>query len=184
MTVLVDMDDTIEQLLKAWVAGVNARYGTDARVEDVTDWDVSRAFPSLDFRQVYSVPLQAGFWKTVEPIPGAAEALKALMDAGHEVFIVTATPPETAAEKMRDVLFRYFPFLTLEQLIITFRKQQIRGDVMIDDGPHNLEGGPWRKILMSAPHNRSYDAAAHGMERVENWDEVLALLGVTKEPEA
>lgn len=91
MTILVDMDDTIEQLLKAWVQGVNRKYGRDAAVEDVTDWDVSKAFPGLSFEQVYAIPMEPGFWNTVEPIPGAAEGLQRLMAAGHQILIVTAT---------------------------------------------------------------------------------------------
>lgn len=174
MTILVDMDDTIEQLLDAWVCGVNARYGYSTAYDDVHSWDVSQAFPGLTREQVYDIPMQPGFWKTVKPMPGAAEALTRFMEAGHEVFIVTATPFESVPEKMTDVLFRYFPFLTWDQVIVTTRKQMIRGDVMIDDGPHNLEGSACAKILMTAPHNRSYDAEAHGMIRVNNWQEAEA----------
>ena len=172
MTILIDMDDTIESLLKAWVSGVNKKYGRNVSCEDVTSWDVSSAFPGLTHEQVYAVPLEQGFWKTVEPIPGAAEAIQRFMDAGHEVFIVTATPYESVTEKMTEVLFRYFPFLTWKQLIITSRKQLIRGDVLIDDGVHNLEGGDYVKILMTAPHNRNYDAEANGMIRVQTWAEI------------
>ena len=172
MTILIDMDDTIESLLKAWVSGVNKKYGRNISCEDVTSWDVSSAFPGLTHEQVYAVPLEQGFWKTVEPIPGAAEAIQRFMDAGHEVFIVTATPYESVTEKMTEVLFRYFPFLTWKQLIITSRKQLIRGDVLIDDGVHNLEGGDYVKILMTAPHNRNYDAEANDMIRVHTWPEI------------
>ena len=172
MTILIDMDDTIESLLKAWVNGVNMKYGRSVSCEDVTSWDVSAAFPGLTREEVYAVPLEQGFWKTVEPIPGAAEAIQRFMDAGHEVFIVTATPYESVTEKMTEVLFRYFPFLTWKQLIITSRKQLIRGDVLIDDGIHNLDGGDYIKILMTAPHNRNYDAEAIGMIRVHNWAEI------------
>ena len=169
MTILIDMDDTIESLLKAWVSGVNKKYGRNVSCEDVTSWDVSSAFPGLTHEQVYAVPLEQGFWKTVEPI---AEAIQRFMDAGHEVFIVTATPYESVTEKMTEVLFRYFPFLTWKQLIITSRKQLIRGDVLIDDGVHNLEGGDYVKILMTAPHNRNYDAEANDMIRVHTWPEI------------
>ena len=172
MTILIDMDDTIESLLRAWVNGVNTKYGRSVSCEDVTSWDVSAAFPGLTREEVYAVPLEQGFWKTVEPIPGAAEAIQRFMDAGHEVFIVTATPYESVTEKMTEVLFRYFPFLTWKQLIITSRKQLIRGDVLIDDGVHNLEGGDYVKILMTAPHNRNYDAEANGMIRVQTWAEI------------
>lgn len=176
MVILVDMDDTIESLLQAWVKGVNEKYGRSVRVEEVRSWDVSAAFPGLSFEQVYEIPVQPGFWKTVEPIPGAAEALQRFMAAGHEVYIVTATPYLSVPEKMTDLLFRCFPFLTWDQLIITSRKQLIRGDVLIDDGTHNLEGGDYIKILMTAPHNLSYDAEANGMIRVSNWAEVESVI--------
>ncbi len=34
--ILIDMDDTIEQLLRAWLRGVNERYGCSVRYEDIT----------------------------------------------------------------------------------------------------------------------------------------------------
>ena len=71
-----------------------------------------------------------------------------------------------------EVLFKYFPFLSWDQVIVTTRKQMIRGDVLIDDGIHNLEGGQYKKVLMTAPHNIHYDAEAHGMVRVNSWKEI------------
>ncbi len=176
MTILVDMDDTIEQLLKAWVRGVNEKYGRNVAYDDVESWDVSAAFPGLTRAQVYEIPMQPGFWKTVEPVPGAAEALQRLIDAGHQVYIVTATLQESINEKMNDLLFRYFPFLSWNQVIITANKQLIRGDVLIDDGIHNLVGGDYVKILMTAPHNRSFDAEGNGMIRVWNWAEIERII--------
>ncbi len=173
MTILIDMDDTIEQLLKAWVHRVNEKYGRDVCVDEVTDWNVAQPYPGLTREQVYEVIDEPGFWKTVEPMPGAAEALKYLISQGHDIFIVTATSCCHVHEKMTEVLFRYFPFLTWEQVIITSRKQMIRGDVLVDDGIHNLAGGNYHKILFSAPHNRYYDAAANGMIRVDTWEEAV-----------
>ena len=176
MVILVDMDDTIEQLLDAWVRAVNLRYGYSVTYDEVQTWDVSTAFPGLTRDQVYAIPMEPDFWRTVQPIPGAAEALRRLMDAGHEVYIVTATEFEVVPEKMNELLFRYFPFLRRDQVIITCRKQLIRGDVLIDDGIHNLEGGSYCKLLMTAPHNRYYDAEANGMIRVNNWAEAEAAI--------
>ena len=176
MVILVDMDDTIEQLLKAWVKGANERYGREVRYEDIRSWDVSAAYDGLSWEQIYEIPMTPGFWKTVEPIPGAAEALQRLMAAGHEVYIVTATECDSVPEKMNELLFRYFPFLRWEQVIITCRKQLIRGDVLIDDGVHNLVGGDYHKILVTAPHNMDYDAEANGMIRVSSWAEIEAVI--------
>ena len=172
MILLVDMDDTIEQLLRAWVDGVNKEYGFSVEYDDIKEWNVSAAFPGLSWKQVYDIPMRPGFWKTVEPIPGAAEALLRLTEAGHEIYIVTATPFDSVPEKISGYLFEHFPFLRWDQVIITGKKQLIRGDVLIDDAPHNLEGGGYEKILMDAPHNRAYDAEANGMIRVYDWPQI------------
>ena len=173
MTILVDMDDTIEQLLKEWVRTVNEKFGRSVTVDDVKSWNVAEAYPGLSWEDVYMVTVEPGFWGRVEPIPGAAEGLKTLMDRGHDVMIVTATYYESVPEKMRDLLFKYFPFISWNQVIVTTRKQLIKGDILIDDGVHNLEGGGYAKILVTAPNNREYDAEANGMIRVNNWDEIL-----------
>ncbi len=184
MTILIDMDDTIEHFRRAWVRGVNEKYGRDTSYEDVTSWDVSAAYPGLTREQVYEIPKQPGFWKNVEPMAGAAEVLQRLTDAGHELYILTSSPYASLQEKMDELLFRYFPFLSWRQVILAGSKQMVRGDVLIDDGVHNLEGGAYVRILMTAPHNRDYDAVANGMIRVHGWDEVEAVIaGMTKDAE-
>ena len=173
MVILIDMDDTMEQLLKAWLERVNAKYNKNVAYEEIKSWDVSAPYEGLTREQVYDVIKEPGFWGTVEPIEGAAEAIKHFMEAGHEVFIVTATDYESVPEKMDDLLFKWFPFIDWHQVIITKHKELIHGHVMIDDGVHNLEGNPCNiKILMTAPHNVEYDAEKNGMIRVRNWSEI------------
>ena len=41
LTILVDIDDTIEYLCKAWVEWLNEKYGTTVKYEDITDWNIS-----------------------------------------------------------------------------------------------------------------------------------------------
>ena len=95
LTILVDMDDTIENLLSVWVAYLNERYGLRVKTDDVRDWDLSLAYPSLTSKQVYS-PLYADeMWRRIEPLPYAAELLKKLIDEGHEVYIVTSSNYQT-----------------------------------------------------------------------------------------
>ena len=176
MVILVDMDDTIEQLLKAWVKRANEKFDRNVALNDITGWNVAAPYTGLTRKQIYDVTYEKGFWESVEPMPGAAEALQHFMAEGHEVYIVTATEPEHVEEKMNGLLFRYFPFLSWNQVIITGRKQLIRGDVLIDDGIHNLEGGEYKKILFTAPHNRYYDAEGNGMIRVSSWDEIVEII--------
>ena len=48
MTILVDMDDTMEQLLEALVKRANERFDRNASVDDVTDWTIVCAFPGIE----------------------------------------------------------------------------------------------------------------------------------------
>lgn len=176
MTILVDLDDTMEMLLEALVKRANSRFHRNATVDDVTDWSIVCAFPGIEKRQILDFMREPDFWEDVRPVPGAAEALKHFMEEGHQVFVVTATECEHVKAKMEGVLFRYFPFLSWDQVIVTSRKQMIRGDVLIDDGIHNLEGGEYRKILFTAPYNREYDAEGSGMIRVHSWDEIVEII--------
>ncbi len=172
LTILVDMDDTIENLLSVWVAYLNERYGLRVKTDDVRDWDLSLAYPSLTSKQVYSPLYDDEMWRRIEPLPYAAELLEKLIDEGHEVYIVTSSNYQTLKTKMDEVLFKYFPFLDWNHVIVTNNKQMIRGDVLVDDAPHNHIGGQYLKILMDSPHNREFDAQRFGMVRVYSWLEV------------
>ena len=150
LTILIDMDDTLEDLLGAWVSYLNTQYGTNVHKEDIRQWDISVAFPSLSKTQVYEPILLDDFWKTVQPKDGAVEVVQKLISDGHRIYVVTASAYETLRTKMEDVLFRYFSFLSWGDVIIASCKQMIKGDILIDDGVHNLLGGEYTGVLMDA----------------------------------
>lgn len=174
MVILVDMDDVLECLVAGWVECLNEQYGTDVCPDAVNDWNIGKAFPSLTHEQVYAVECDECLWDHVKPMPGADEGLRTLLSDGHTVYIVTATKYQTLKSKMEKVLFHYFPYLTWDQVIITSHKELIKGDILIDDGPHNMSGGEHRKILFDACHNRSFDESTVGAVRVRNWAEACA----------
>lgn len=176
MKILIDMDDVLEYLVDAICEWNNNKFGTSTKKEDVTDWNLCLAFPSLTKEQVYDCEFNNDFWKTVKPIDGADEALKKLISDGHEIFIVSASYFETLRSKMENVLFKYYPFLDWQHVIITRNKQMIKGDVLIDDGPHNLVGGEYEKILFEANHNLDFDEKSIGAYRARTWTEVLKII--------
>lgn len=146
LRILFDADDVAETLLEGWVKTLNERYGTTTSVEDVTDWDVSKAFPTLTKQQIYGVLQEDEVWAKLTPMPGAQEYLKRLHDEGHELYMVTATDYRTCRVKIERIL-ELFPFLDANHIIIAHNKQMVMGDVLIDDGPHNLVNGPYFRIL-------------------------------------
>ena len=176
LIILVDMDDTIEYLTEAWVAYLNEKHGTDVDWRDIKEWDITKKYPSLTPDEVFHPLFEEEFWKTVHPMEDAVEYLHKLSDEGHKIFVVTSSHYKTLMPKLKHVLFRYFPFLTWRNVIVTTCKQMISGDVLIDDAPFNLEDGEYRKILMNAPHNESYDAERNGMTRVYHWSDIYRLI--------
>lgn len=171
LTILVDMDDVLVNLVECWVAELNMRYGTSVSVEDITSWEITEAFPSLTEERIFEPLHDSDFWYKLSPLPDAPKCLVNLLNKGHVIRIVTASYYKTLPAKM-DVLFRDYPFLNWSDVIVADDKKLIRGDVLIDDGIHNLEGAPYKKLLFHQPHNKSYNAEANGMIRVYNWHEV------------
>lgn len=176
LTIFIDMDDTIEFLLKGWVEWINDKYGTNVNWKDIHSWGITPYFPGVTKEQIMETFQIDEFWDWVKPIPYATEMIHRLIVDGHKVYIVTASTYETLPAKMDRVLFRYFPYLTFDDVIVTSHKQLLQGDVMIDDGVHNLIGGDYVKLLMDAPHNQGFDEKSYGIRRVHSWEEIYPLL--------
>lgn len=164
------MDDTIENLCEVWVNWLDERYKTGVCYTDIDDWDISKSFPTLKKSQVLAPLSSIELWGRVKPLDGAQYYLQKLIYDGHDVIIVTASPCSEV------VLLKHFPFISHNNVIITSRKQLVIGDILIDDAPHNLEGGTYKGILMDACHNRKYDNEKHGIVRVHNWEEIYNLI--------
>lgn len=173
MVILVDADGVIENLTEIWTDRLNEKYGINVRFnEDFREWDMTKVFTTLTPEQIYTTEYEHDLYKRLTPYEGAPETLKRLIDEGHTVLIVTHTPYQAIEPKMEYVIKKYFPFLTWRDFILTAHKQMIRGDVLIDDGVHNLLGGDYAKILYTQPYNEDFDAEGNGMVRVHNWKEV------------
>lgn len=174
MTVLVDLDDVLEDLLPAWVNWLNTKYQLEVNPEDVTDYFVPKFFPSLKLTEVYQPLELPAFWDEVKPKEGAVEGAKTLID-NYDTYIVTTSSFYTMLAKER-MLKNYFPFINMGDIIVTRNKSIIQGDVVIDDCPPNLRGDRKLRLLMDAPHNRHFNpmsAKMDNVKRVRNWDEIL-----------
>ena len=174
--ILVDMDDVIENLSVAWIDFLNRKYGTSVDRESVRDWDMMLSFPTIPESELYGALEEEALWNTVTPKKDASKYLKRLRDDGHEIYIVTTSGYKTVRVKMEKVLFKYFPWISWDQVIITSNKQIIKGDILVDDAPHNLIGGEYTKILFDMPYNRNFKAEEHGVIRVYSWEQVYEII--------
>lgn len=164
----------LKNLLSVWVNVLNKKYERNVALDDIHSWDIGSYFPGLSKDELFSVLNTEEFWAKVTPIPGSIDTLQKIKEDGDQVLIVTATHPYTVKLKFDAIIKRYFPFIPCEDMIITSRKQLIHGDILIDDAPHNLIGGSYYKILITAPHNRDFNAAGNGIVRCDTWDEIYS----------
>jgi len=169
--ILVDLDDTIEDLLTAWVNYLNKVYDTNVDSEEITDWKISNFFPELTSEQLYEPLVDPELWKTVRPIPGAVKYLRKLIEEGFTVRICTASSPTSYALKMKHFVKRYLPFIdTRLHCLCAHDKQLIKGNILLDDNFENLLGGSYKGILFNRKHNEKYPNPSN-LIRVDSWEE-------------
>ena len=174
LTILTDLDDVLWDLLGVWISELNLRNGTHVMPRDIIDWEIAKFFPGLTHEELFEPLHDERIWNRILPIKDAMTYIDQLMSDGHKLRVVTATHFATAPAKFSRFL-EMFPIFKWEDIVITSDKSLIHGDVMIDDGTHNLEAAAPNiatRLLFNRPHNREYDAEAHGMIRVSTWKEI------------
>lgn len=171
LTILVDMDDVLNNLFSAWAIELNKIYKLNVNPKDIKDWKLSKYYPSLTKEEIFSPLYKNIFWASLNTIPDSNYYLRKLIDEGHIVYIVTATFYQNIKIKI-EWLLKNYPFLKEDQVIVTSHKQLIKGDVLIDDAPHNLINGDYEKILFEASHNVEFDESTICAVRAKSWDDV------------
>lgn len=177
-TILVDMDNVLENLDEVWVDELNRRHGLSMTTNDITEWDMTKFYPTLTRDEIYAPLHDRRLWDRVRPLPGAQESVTTLKADGHDVIVVTSAHPDTIKFKY-DWLAWFFPRIKYNDIICCARKQLVRGDFLIDDGPHNLFGGVYTPIMFTAAHNRSWEPKKLGEYRCyrsDTWDDVVELI--------
>ena len=108
-TILVDIDDVINNLCECWCEWLNEHYSTSVSCQDVTDWNISSFFPELSEEQVFEPLRNPDFWDKVQPKEGASEYMQKLEDQGHIIYLCTATDYRNIQMKYEKMIQRYFP---------------------------------------------------------------------------
>ena len=91
LTIFVDMDDVLENLLDHWVNELNTQFGTAVKTEDIKSWNIEQYFAPHTQEEVRRVLLTPGFWDNLEAKPDAQILLKLMIEDGHTVKVCTAT---------------------------------------------------------------------------------------------
>lgn len=164
--ILVDQDDVLALFVDGLVKKFNERFGTNYTPQDCNQWNLENVFG----HRVWEIVYEKGFFRNLEPVPGAIEVFKRLYTSGrYDMFIVTASEPSAYVEKIEWLKY-HMPFFSIDKHFIACKsKDAVWGDVLLDDGLHNIQAfiGIGESIIFNRPHNKHLI----GFKRIHDWYE-------------
>ncbi len=188
MNILVDQDGVLADFelafYQAWQASSYANKCPPIELEERNTFYIAQQYPERFRKQIYQIIAKKGFFKNLPPMTNAVEAINAMQEAGHEVFICTS--PLTSwqncvAEKYAWVEKHLGKYWT-KKIILTKDKTLVQGDILIDDKPlvTGCMSPTWQHILYDCPYNRAENNLELQTELAnkprltwKNWQDVL-----------
>lgn len=184
MKILVDQDEVLAEWGKRILEWYNVdklieakELGTEFKpftLEDMKHWELKMNLGPGSEVYLRNYMRYPNFYQDLEPVPGAIDGMKALIAAGHEVKIVTSIPKcaGLAYEGKLQWLREYMPFFSLKKFYAVSEKYEVKGDILLDDGLHNL--GPFKDLGGGVPvaFDRPWNQSWKG-ERVKSWPEFV-----------
>jgi 5'(3')-deoxyribonucleotidase len=162
--ILVDMDGVLVDLVTPWLADYNRTYGDDLSHEDIGDYSFRGVPLRCSRRDLFALLARPGLFLEAPPFPGAIAAMRRLVDDGHDVAVVTSAPMQVAPDSARQKWLWCGEHLTDAGIphgfVVTEDKWLVRGDVLVDDAPAQLDRFPSRTIGVRYPWNRESRADA------------------------
>lgn len=174
MNILVDLDGVLADWNHEYDAALDRAGEPGAlipRSDNRLEFNLFSGLQDHERRLVTSILESPHFYKNLRPIDGAKQAMKEMIDAGHDVRIVTSpwiSNPTCASDKFNWVL-RHIGQSWGKRTIVTVDKTFVTGDFLIDDKPE-VKGArrpDWEHIYFTQPVN----ADKTGKRRITNWSE-------------
>lgn len=169
--ILLDMDSTVYDLLTPTLAYVNRRYGMNLTPSDIKEWRWDKAYNvrPWDFWN------KQGTYSGLTPFPYSVEAIKEVHDMGVRQVFLSSANFKYATEKFNAV-DRDFPFIGSKDVLLTGgNKDLVSGDVLVDDGPHNLDQFEGFKILADM-HRAPYCRYPNSTDTMLDWREYPGII--------
>lgn len=165
----LDADDVLLSCIPHAIDIANMEYNYCPKLipEEVTGWGITgrRSDVILQYFEKES------FFKSQPVIEGAQDFVKKLCKMA-EVFVITSIPQKFASIRIQQIL-KYFPEISIENILIGSRKDIVKMDLILDDGAHNItKSSATYPVLMRKPWNRHLS----GLLSISRYDDFLHLV--------
>lgn len=156
LTLGFDLDSMIIDLIRPWLAWYNQEHDDNITLDDIKSYKIEQFTKKT--KRIFAFFEEVERYAACPVLPGAAEGLLELKDAGHDIIITTATAGQTAHLKWH-LVAKAAPWLHENNVMVGSRKELLRLDAFYDDAPKNIveyrNAWPNAQILtISYPYNQ------------------------------
>lgn len=171
MRILLDMDGVICDFLGPLIEQYNHLTGEGVKMESIVTYQTAKYVRKRGV--LFGIKDSPGFIRNLQPYPDALESIELLHDAGHDiVFVSNATNAPSSGHEKREWLKYYLGHLwSKPQLVLTYHKYLVKGDVLLEDSPSNLE--KLDDDVKAVLFHQHYNAQENRFERVYGWSDFL-----------
>lgn len=150
LRIILDCDDVLYRTNEVALDRLNEELGTSYVLDDLTKW--GSISPELDHRMKYFQDPE--FIQAIPVYEGAVDLVSTL--AGFCKVILATSVDARCAQARVHAIQRDFPMIMEEDIFICDSKDHLKGDIMLDDGYHNVESSAARlPVLFERPWNRN-----------------------------
>lgn len=183
-TVLEDMDGVLFDFEGAVDAALALEFPNLERADPRSHFYVYARYEAqnpevADF--IKSTQNSQGFFRSLDPLPGAIDQWRALIEAGYTPRICSAPltdNPHCITEKL-EMIDYYFGPHAADAAFIGKNKQDEDGICLIDDRPAIKDGRYWQRVAYTQPYNTHESDCL----RIDGWNDptLLQILAICAE---
>lgn len=177
LRIVVDQDQVLCQWVERILEWFNEDKGTKFTINDIKTWNMTDNLGEHSKDFLRSCMRYPELYRDLDSVEDAIEGMQFLHEQGHDVIIATAVPKcaGIAYHGKLEWIRRNMPWFDLNNFVAIQRKDLLSGDILLDDGPHNIEA--WLKtkrtaVVFDAPWNRKVKCKY----RVKSWQEFVDAL--------
>lgn len=173
MIIAVDFDNVLNNLTEKTIELYNSNSGKNIQMSDITSYNFYDCIDKDDADKIIKSFKNKALWDSLTPITGARESLQKLIDAGHKVYIATATAPENFQWKL-SWLKKYFSFFNTDNVIRIMDKSLLKCDILIEDNTDQLvKHKLCHRICLDYPWNHNVSDFVYSIRRCQDWNQIL-----------
>lgn len=167
MIIYCDVDCTIADLMPEWIRLYNNDFSDNLCVEAITEWDMTKFVVPACGDKIYTYLTYGNLYDNVKPIKDSVEGVRHLRRHHRVIFLTSGIYCVGKFHWLEKHGFE--PGRFGKDFIVANDKSLVHGDVLIDDGVHNVEAFTGACFLFDQPWNRNI----HICQRVYSWNHIV-----------